>query len=107
MAIDTEDKRFSFVNIGLGWGRVFSKPDGAIAAEDRRQALPIYSGIALTAVTIPAILKDLTTLFVSYIAGLRTAGGVDSTTLFSQDASRIAAAFERHDVNTEIAIDQS
>jgi hypothetical protein len=111
MAVDSEDKRFSFVNIGLGWGRVFAKPDGTIADEDRVQALPLYSGIALTAVTIPAILGDLTTLIVARVAALRNAGSgtLGTTTLLSADYARISAAVNTagNDLNTEAAIDLS
>jgi len=44
MAVDTENKRFSFM-----FGRVMPSPDGSFNAADRAQLLGLYSGIALGA----------------------------------------------------------
>ena len=47
MAVDTENKRFSFMS-----GQVMPSPDGAFNAADRAQLLGLYSGIALAAPTV-------------------------------------------------------
>ena len=47
--LDTRDKRFSALNLGLGFGRVLANPDGAWDQGDRQQAMLLYRGIAVAA----------------------------------------------------------
>ena len=44
MAIDSRNKRFSFVNFGQSTG-VLANPDGSVEAIDRAMALGLYGGI--------------------------------------------------------------
>ena len=46
--LDTRDKRFSALNLGLGFGRVLANPDGAWDQGDRQQAMLCYRGILAT-----------------------------------------------------------
>ena len=51
MAIDSRNKRFSFVNFGQSTG-VLANPDGSVDAADRAMALGLYPNL-----TNPAILE--------------------------------------------------
>jgi len=46
MAVDTRDKRYSAMSIGLPWRGAYPIPDGDISATDRRFLSRHYSGIA-------------------------------------------------------------
>lgn len=45
--IDTRNKRFSMLSLGLDFGRVRPNPDGAFSDSDKDQFLPLYAGIDL------------------------------------------------------------
>jgi hypothetical protein len=47
MAVDTRDKRFSFMHLDLPFPGVFPNPDGTIDAGDRLQFLRKYRGIGI------------------------------------------------------------
>lgn len=48
MAVDTRNRRFSMIWIGVDLGRVHPDPDGSISSSaDRVQLLPLYPGISL------------------------------------------------------------
>jgi hypothetical protein len=47
MAVDTRDKRFSFLGFHLPQDWMMANPDGTIAKPDRAQLLRLYPGIAL------------------------------------------------------------
>ncbi len=51
MAVDTENRRFSMLALGLPHvaAHVFATPDGTIIAEDRGQLIGLYPGISLLA----------------------------------------------------------
>ena len=64
MAMDTRDERAAALNLYLGFGRILPYPDVAgETAADRQQVALSYPGILAGAITIPAILEDLTTLW--------------------------------------------
>lgn len=47
MAVDTRDRRFSLLGLGLAPLRVLPDPDNDVDAPDRAHFLYLYSGIAL------------------------------------------------------------
>lgn len=51
MAVDTRQKRMSMINFSEG-DQVLFEADGAVDADDRSHLLGLYSGIALTSVTL-------------------------------------------------------
>ena len=48
MAVDTANKRYSFIEIDLPFVRMFAVPDGTIDLADRQQFLMKYSGISFS-----------------------------------------------------------
>lgn len=46
MAVNTRDRRFSMLGLGLDALRVRPNPDGTISTTDRLHLLPLYRGIA-------------------------------------------------------------
>lgn len=44
MALSTEERRGSAINVTLLWARPFAPPDGSVQARDRSRLLGIYVG---------------------------------------------------------------
>lgn len=58
MAVDTRDKRFSMLGIGMGWFKAAPNPDGGFASAGDRQMLAyMYSGITASSPTAEATLS--------------------------------------------------
>ena len=49
MAVDTANKRYSMLGLGLDFMRLRPVPDGSVDTADRLHFLPLYSGIAASA----------------------------------------------------------
>lgn len=52
MAVDTQAKRRSIVNLGCPWRGVLPIPDGTIGQGDRQTLLGLYSGILWQSISI-------------------------------------------------------
>ena len=56
--MDTRNKRFSAISLGLEYGRVRPDPDGSIGAPDRAHFMPLYAGIPLGGTPVVAVGND-------------------------------------------------
>lgn len=111
MALTTRDNRAAAIVPFLPIGRVFPNPDaGAEDAADRQQSAQSYR-LAATAVSIPAILGDLTTLWCLYFQpavhvghAVGAAGVYDDTTLARRSVDTDALGYDsEQDLNTALA----
>ena len=107
MGVDTRDKRAAALVTFLPIGRVFPNPD--VAAEDsgdRQQSAQAYR-LASTAVSIPAVLQDLTTLWSLYWQPAIHAAGAarrDDTGQLAIDLAANALGYDNEeDLNTALA----
>lgn len=55
MALDTQDKRGSVIQIGMPFGRILPVPGGAIDADDRMYLAWLYSGFGAAIVEGPGV----------------------------------------------------
>ena len=105
MAIDTADKRAATIQVAQPWIFVYPTPDaGAEGQADRQHMAWTYPGILAGVQSQPAVLEDLTTVFVWYCEDLRDANptDVDTNTLIRDDRPTVIAAKGQYvdDANT-------
>ena len=107
---NTRDERAATVNLFLGFGRILPNADaGGEGAADRQQLALSYPGILAAAVTIPAILEDLTTLWcLTYQPAIHAAhavgSGYDDTTMARANLDTAVLGYDgENDLNTALA----
>jgi hypothetical protein len=69
MALDSADKRFSMIGVGLDFLRVRPTPDGTVDTTDRLHFLPLYRGIAASILT--TAIADITVRAKAFIRYIR------------------------------------
>lgn len=103
MSLDTRNKRAAAIVAFLPIGRVFPDPD--VPAEDsgdRQQDAQSYR-LAATAVSIPTVLGDLTTIWCQDYQPVLSASGGDDTSLVALDLINAFAYDNENDLNTSYA----
>jgi len=103
MGVDTRDKRAACLVAFLPIGRVFPNPDaGAEDFADRQQSAQSYR-LAVTAVSIPTELRDLTTVWCQDYQPVLSASGGDDATVVRNDYANAYGYDNEDDLNTAYA----
>jgi hypothetical protein len=104
MALTTRDNRAAAVVTFLPFGRIYPNPDAAAETDlDREQTAMAYR-LAASAVSIPATLNDLTTIWCQdYQPVIHATDPGDDATLVALDRGNAFAYDNEDDMNTAYA----
>ncbi len=98
MAVDSKEKRLSFLNFGLPWWTTLPEADGAIDADDRLHLLGLYSGVAAGSVIAVTVVETETD-------SLRLTGRLVDTTRISFTTGLGATSYDTESQTENIDAD--